>query len=543
MDPRPNPNVPRPGRATRESSISMPAVSNTSEPTTTEHRFLFVDTQDDVSQVFGVGREKMAFLSKLAHQRRKKESIARLRSTQRTKSQQTAATQENPTQQQQEGLRQALRRQGSRVLTGYLGQGYVDPFDTSSVVMTDAMNMYFHHFRVQLAPTAVPFDGAWEGSLWAQRSATIPALRYIGLFLAAGNKALLETSHGVAQSVNSQTSRDAIRLRIEAIKALNSLLRHPNSAVAQSTMLCVSNMRHCEALHAQFTAIEAHIKGLDTLINLGGGLESMEHTILSVIYQGDISCAALKDSQPCYRILPCFRSKVLHEAEMFRRRSRSYEYGIAIPRSISCSGTRFYKSAWNLELDAELKNALSAASRVFVHFEMGKRFPSLVKPTHNYLSIILLHDLLSLRCLQNNNDLNDPLRRALFVYTYQRIWNFSCFPVTQYIMDGLKESLIPRFTYIQATAPDLLLWILFIGALGSQGYVSHSWFATTLREVAGSLDLVEWPAAESIFVQFFYSDHPGYRRGEDLWKQVMSQSHLDIVPRVSEYISEIPRAK
>jgi hypothetical protein len=115
-----------------------------------------------------------------------------------------------------------------------------------------------------------------------------------------------------------------------------------------------------------------------------------------------------------------------------------------------------------------------------------------------------------------------------------RIWNFGTFPVTRYITNGLKESLIARLAYFQTTAPDLLLWILAIGSLASQGYESHEWFVGTLRDLTTHLNLTEWDAVRSILVEFFYSNRPGYGTGEDLWNEVMAPSPMYIAPRVSE---------
>ncbi|KAL3481514.1 hypothetical protein BJX99DRAFT_253438 [Aspergillus californicus] len=463
----------------------VPRSGPTTEPPATRN-FLFVDTQDDVSQEYGVGREKMAFLSKLAYQRKKKDAIARLRWVRQTKNQQTAVA------------------QGA--------------------------------FRVQVAPTAIPFDGAREGSVWAQMSAALPAIRYIGLFLAAENKAFLESTRGGSVSTNAKSSREAIPYRIEAIKHLNRLLQEPLTAGAESIILCVSTMKHCEALTAQFAALQAHENGLRSLIHLAGGLERLGHALLATIYQGDIATAALNDSGPCFPMFPRFRREVLDEPAMFSRSNRNYEYyGRPIPPPVSSFGTRFTKSPWYLKLDADLKNTFHAWRRLFIHFEMGTRIPSLVKPTDKDLYIILLHHLLSLRYPACDNDLNEPLRRTLFIYTYLRIWNFGGFPVTRVMMKGLKESLIPRLACFQATAPDLLLWILFIGAISSQGHESYPWFVGTLRDTAIHLNLPEWDAARAMLVQFFYSDRPGYITGADLWNELMAPSQLYIAPGCQIY--------
>jgi hypothetical protein len=109
-------------------------------PQTADREFLFIDAQADISQSIGIGRQKKAFLSKIAHQRRKQEAIDRLGlscSTSRWISQndeqhdqETRNVKENPTQ----------------VVT-YMSQSYGDPFCTFSLPMSDSMNMYFYHCR------------------------------------------------------------------------------------------------------------------------------------------------------------------------------------------------------------------------------------------------------------------------------------------------------------------------------------------------------------------------------------------------------------
>lgn len=108
-----------------QSSLTQSGVPFRTKPSTEERSFLFVNVQDDASQAFGVGRQKKAFLSKAAHQRKKKEAIERLNYIQGTKGRQTTGT-------DTESFTQRRTRQSRLALTGYSGQDYVDPFDASS---------------------------------------------------------------------------------------------------------------------------------------------------------------------------------------------------------------------------------------------------------------------------------------------------------------------------------------------------------------------------------------------------------------------------
>lgn len=112
-----------------QSSLVQPTVPFRFEPSTKEHSYLFINAQDDVSQAFGVGRQKKVFLTKLAHQRRKKESIEKLNYIQGTKGRQGTAV-------ATDSFKQALARQSRLLLTGSLGQGYLGAFGGNSVTTT-----------------------------------------------------------------------------------------------------------------------------------------------------------------------------------------------------------------------------------------------------------------------------------------------------------------------------------------------------------------------------------------------------------------------
>jgi hypothetical protein len=110
------------------------------------------------------------------------------------------------------------------------------------------------------------------------------------------------------------------------------------------------------------------------------------------------------------------------------------------------------------------------------------------------------------------------------------MWNYGNFPIMRYIVDHLRQCLIPRLAFLHATAPDLLLWILFIGSIASKDYESHRWFVDHLREIAVHLGLMEWKTVRSVLVEFFYVDQPGYTRGEDVWNEALAPSYSRIAP-------------
>ncbi|KAL2841778.1 hypothetical protein BJX68DRAFT_270962 [Aspergillus pseudodeflectus] len=492
-----------------------------------------------MSQTVGVGRQKKAFLSKQTHQRRKQESIKRLKysrplwknvSQERNQLQRSSPSDSDESSQGDVGP-----------LTKYVGQGYVDPFDTASIQMTNAMNMYFHHYRDRVAPSAFPIDGARMSVVWSHHALGSPGLLQIFLFLAAAHKAALESSSGLPATVVQKSFRDAIHFRVNTIKTLNGLLQDSATASGESTIMLVGSIMSFEALNAEFKALETHMQGLETLIRLRGGLEALDHITLEKVYYADVAYAALRNSRPSFPMLPRFRSGVLQEVRMFQfhgdsgRGDNSAPYGSGsesdLPTTLTSLGTRFARAPWLTELDPSMQYTIDVCRRLLVHIGIAALRPNVVMPTDNDLYLLLQHHLVSLNYPERRTDLNEPLRQTIFIYLYVRVMHLQSFPIMQYMTDALRQSLLPRLSYFQAIAPDLLFWILFIGALASQGSRSHPWFVAYLRCMTSSLGLEDWDKARVVLGEFFYTPQPEETVVDDLWKEVVGMPYDYIPPQ------------
>ncbi|KAJ0425200.1 hypothetical protein BJY00DRAFT_274956 [Aspergillus carlsbadensis] len=517
-------------------------------PSKGEGSFMFINFQGDMSQTVGVGRQKKAFLSKQTHQKRKQESIKRLKYSRplwkNTPQESTRIQRSSPSESDESS-------QGDiGPLTRYVGQGYVDPFDTASIQMTDAMNMYFHHYRDRVASTAFPIDGARMSVVWSHNALGSPGLLQIFLFLAAAHKGALESSSGLPAQVVQTSFRDAIHFRVNTIRTLNDLLQDPATAAAESTIMLVGSIMAFEALNAEFKALETHMQGLETLISLRGGLEALDHITLEKIYYADIAYAALRNSRPSFPMLPRFRSGVMQEARMFQvhrdsdsgggapaGRGDSSPYGsgseadIYIPTSLTSLGARFARAPWFTKLDPSMQYTIDVCRRLLVHIEIATLRPNVVTPTDNDLYLLLQHHLVSLDYPEKNTDLNEPLRQTMFIYLYVRIMHFQSFPIMPYMVDALRQSLSLRLSHFQDTAPDLLFWILFMGALASQGYSSQAWFVAHLRRMASSLGLEEWDEARVVLGEFFFRPKPEETVVADLWKEMLGMSSTYTAPQ------------
>lgn len=198
---------------------------------------------------------------------------------------------------------------------------------------------------------------------------------------------------------------------------------------------------------------------------------------------------------------------------------------IQIPTALKLAplGTRFaITSNWYNELHFSMKTLVEVFRRIVRHFEIAKLQPNVIMTNDTDLLVLLKHRLVSLSYTHASNDLNEPLRHSLLIYTYLRMGHFQTFKLMRYMVEALGQSLVPRLSYFRVTAPDLLFWIVFIGGMASQGYSCHRWFVGNVADMAHRLGLEEWNKVRAVLGEFFYTDRSGQTLAEDLWNEVLA---------------------
>ncbi|KAL4902067.1 hypothetical protein BDW74DRAFT_181226 [Aspergillus multicolor] len=486
-------------------------------------------------------REIKSFVAKKADQRRKKEAIDRLKPFQlfsaRTPQQREETEIENvhgektpiPHLTYDKSI---LPVRASTVIS----QNHADPFHAYPVPMSNAMHVYFRHYRSYVIPKSYPFSADRMHTWWTERSLISPALLYTKLCIGAGHKAALESRNGVSSVASQKSLRDCIKSRTNAIRALNDLLQDPVTAVAESTVLAVGSILTIETINAEFAALQTHIKGLATLIELAGGLDTFEHMTLSSVYHAVAGYAALQNERPIIPMSAKFRSEVLHEPAIFHPRpDDAYTIGFVIPPYIATLGSRFATSSpWYTAVSPCLKDFLTIFTRLIQHFELSKAYPEIVGATDDDLFSIFQHDFLSAIPANNppsrnlNDYINPPLRYSIIVYLWACVSHLQSLPIVRHMVETFKHILVPRVNYLLVAAPDLLLWMLVLGVLASEGKTkTHSWFVLQSAHVARRLGLSDRNQARRLLGEFFYINQPE-DLGEWLWIEevVASSAHI-----------------
>ncbi|CEL10658.1 hypothetical protein ASPCAL13774 [Aspergillus calidoustus] len=499
-----------------------------------QSNFMFIDSQADHAHNLSLRNKKQVFVMTKYYQDQKQASIDRLkpRSAPRGRRRLEHGAGTFPSTAKD---RETAKHKGSKdnlpqrkppiwSLEAYLSQSFVDPLASSAVGMTDSMNQYFHHFRIHSIIMCYPLDPMRMGMWWWQEAITQPALLLTILFLSAGHQASLEMHNGVDPLVAEKTFRNCLRLRGRVLGTLKDIMEDPKKAVAEATALIIASLASGETVNANFEALEIHMKGLQRLVHLLGGVEAIDHGALAKIYECDVRSATLKNTRPVFAMSSRFRSEILQHAKFFHTQEP-----LAIPRRLSQLGQSFFKALWYTQLDSSVRAYTQILHRLIIHYEEAQVCPSLITPTDNDLFLVFEHQLLSASYTSRPDDPHEPLRLSFLLYVNLRIWHFQGIPLTQYPAAALRASLEASLAHILKVAPDLLFWILWMGGLASRGAECYAWFVENLRTVANQLGLQNWVAARILLGGFFYTDQHGWEAEKaaegELWREVVPEAH------------------
>jgi hypothetical protein len=168
-----------------------------------------------------------------------------------------------------------------------------------------------------------------------------------------------------------------------------------------------------------------------------------------------------------------------------------------------------------------MRASIEIFRRLIPYFESANRHPELGTPTDNDLLVVTEHQLHSLSFIPEDHNLNEPLRLSLIIYLNIRVWHLQNLPIMCCLAGPLRHILTRHLFSFQAIAPDLILWMLFLGGMASRGDELHSWFVIQLAQIASQLGVKDWKQARVILGEFFYTDQPGQTGAEDLWDEIL----------------------
>lgn len=209
--------------------------------------------------------------------------------------------------------------------------------------------------------------------------------------------------------------------------------------------------------------------------------------------RGVISC-----SQPVFHISRPWATRVLSQCTFLA----TTDLSTVLP----LLGTRFFNSPWSCNIGPELISILQSLQKFINYYEHqlfeGSAWHSL---GNDYLIILMLR-LYKPVTECSHLAFQESLRLSTIVYCMIRIWNSQGLPCLAVLSNNLRQSLVDSYPELLLTAPDLLFWILYTGALASQTppISSHAWFVERLAELGDELYLVDWDNAARLLQGYFF---------------------------------------
>ena len=285
-----------------------------------------------------------------------------------------------------------------------------------------------------------------------------------------------------------------------------------------------------QCAQAHVDAVNAHLSGVERIINKLGGLENMGIRTLSAIYS---YVHQLTQTNMDTNIPSCDVMKgMIQDAPPRFKISQKYEYWIRensncigqhnnpTPNT-SLIGSHFFTSPWSDDLPTELRTILRIFQSIIPCHEKMVEEDKRQMPVENDCLIFMVHRLYSLRYNTTLTPFQDVICISVMIYAITRIWGIHGKPCMVFIAQNFRALLEYCYEDVLGAAPDLLFWALFLGGVVSVDTGAHGWFLGRLRAWAGNHGVCEYEEAAGIWGRFFFVSRRRDESARKLWRSVL----------------------
>jgi hypothetical protein len=172
-----------------------------------------------------------------------------------------------------------------------------------------------------------------------------------------------------------------------------------------------------------------------------------------------------------------------------------------------------------------MKSILQSFKKIAFRCESIVEGSTASMPMESQFLVLWSHQVLTIsKETRNTTGFQEPLRIALLIYASIRIWNFYGLKCTESLVHGLRVSLESSLSLLQKNAPDLLLWIVFIGTLASsqtQSRQHYEWFESEFADATRKLSLRDWDSLLWVLEEFCFIYRPTDKPVKDIWDNTL----------------------
>ncbi|SPJ73844.1 uncharacterized protein FTOL_03574 [Fusarium torulosum] len=338
----------------------------------------------------------------------------------------------------------------------------LDPFGAIPIPSNPNIDTLLKHFMVlfDYLTTTVPSNNTWLGI-----AINDPLLMRVTLCTTAAFGAT------VIPLFSSDLRKEGLKLKGDAIKELNFILQ--NGQISENVLGAIAHLGHSENLEGSSQEADIHMRGLQTLLNMRGGIKSINaYQVGRFINWVDLELATTHGRRPLYPLhydldkvkLPQYIIESCEFPSLSRLQSLGPGYE-TVTTIIQLVRQRVKAVECGMDLTQRDVRALSFSAS-FLALEHVNDVPTTVEGQCIHTMLLALHLFL---CAAMKQD---------FRWSASLPWTMA---------QRLQKSLETEPVYSEVWMSHLpeLLWILFVGAVvteeNAQGH--GTWFARHLKVV------------------------------------------------------------
>ncbi|KAH7152570.1 hypothetical protein EDB81DRAFT_789341 [Dactylonectria macrodidyma] len=344
----------------------------------------------------------------------------------------------------------------------WFGGNILDPFGTIPILSNPRIDTLLKHFLVffDYRTTTVP-----SNKTWLSRAINDPLLMRVTLCMTAA----FGTTR--TSSFSMDLRKEGWKLKGEAIHDVNFILQ--NGQVTENVLAAIAHLGHVASLEGSSEEADIHLRGLQGLIALRGGIKSIKiYQVGRFINWVDLELATARGRRPLYPLnygldrvkLPRYITESCEYPNLSRLQSLGPGYQ-AVMAVIQLLRQRVMAAKCNMDPTLRDVRTLSLAA-AYITLDRIEDIPATLEE-QCLRALLLAAHLFVCAALKQDHRWPESLSRAM--------------------AQRLQRSLLAGPSYSATWASHLpeLLWALFVGAVikGEDPQDQGTWFVSQLEVV------------------------------------------------------------
>ncbi|KAH8803048.1 fungal-specific transcription factor domain-containing protein [Xylogone sp. PMI_703] len=294
--------------------------------------------------------------------------------------------------------------------------------------------------------------------------------------------------------------------KIKTIQLVNEKLQNPSERLSDSMIMTVAFLAIIECTSADYTAWDLHMNGLSLIIEMRGGMTTLDKWLQLMVYRFDFLGCLATNSRPHFPL----------PADLINRHPAT-EPGTLGPYD----GFKVITSSFSL--DSEIITILNDLQGLLA--VKGAEINSCNSPEDvTYITVSLRHRLLLCSPVEplvtQSNSLSEACRLGLLLYLKTAI---ACPISYENLLDKLRTCLtsVKMNTDMRPAIAEMVLWLMFLGGTAVPNGPNRAWFVAQLCNTATTLHIHSWDRAKLVLMKFLLIDKMHERLFLDLWQEVL----------------------